>query len=105
MGVLLSVVSQRCATSLHLLTTPLRNIFVVHTAESQYLVSSERAKGCVLTIGSHQIPSDLLVLDTPKYDVILGIDWPTRNFISINCAQQNVILSGEAFLLDTPLDT
>lgn len=52
-------------------------------------------------MGSHQIQSDLLVLDTPNYDVILGMNWLTKHSIYIDCAKLYVILYEETFSLIT----
>lgn len=51
----------------------------------------------MLTIKSRQMLSDLLVLNTHQYDIILGMDWLARNSICIDCAQRHVIVFGEAF--------
>lgn len=71
-GAFVLIFSQSCMTSLYLPMVHLLDVCIVHTAGIRYLVSKALAQGCMLTVGRHQI--DLLVLDTPKYDVILMMD-------------------------------
>lgn len=59
----------------------------------------------MLIVESHQIQSDLLVLDTHKYNVILGMDWLTKNTIYIECAKHHGIFYQETLLLIAPPDT
>lgn len=55
----------------------LPEVCIIHIAGSKYLISNELAQGCMLTIESHKIQFDLLVIDSPKYYVNLVMDWLT----------------------------
>lgn len=82
----------------------LHEICIIRNVKSQYLVFNKLAQGCMLTVWSHQIQFDLLVLETSKYDVILGMDRMKKNSIYINCIKRYIVLSRETFLLLTPPD-
>lgn len=65
---------------------------------------NEIVRDCVLTIGSQRIVMDLLVLDTPTYDVTFGMNWLTNNSIEIDCANRHLRISEKVVSLSTPLD-
>jgi hypothetical protein len=48
-----------------------------------------------LSIGHHEFPTDLILLESLGFDVILGMDWLERYEVNIDCAQKK-------FLLTTP---
>lgn len=61
--------------------------YVIQTAETQHLVSNESIQGCILLLGSLWVQSDLLVLDTPTYDMIHGMGQLTKNDVQISCVR------------------
>lgn len=74
----ISVISVKCASSLHLLEA-----YMIRTAGTQYLFSNESSQGCLLSLGSLQVHPNLLILDTPTYDVILAMDWLAKNDVQM----------------------
>jgi hypothetical protein len=46
-----------------------------------------------LSIGHHKFPTDLILLESPGFDVILGMDWLERYEVNIDCAQKTVLLT------------
>ena len=51
--------------------------------------------GChsTLSIGNHDFPVDLLVLESQGLDVILGMDWLTKFEGNIDCARKTILLT------------
>ena len=50
-------------------------------------------KACQIEIVSHVIDVTLLVLDMHDFDVILGMDWPAANHVSIDCSHREVVFN------------
>ena len=51
--------------------------------------------GChsTLSIGNHDFPVDLIVLESQGLDVILGMDWLTKFEGNIDCARKTILLT------------
>ena len=51
--------------------------------------------GChsTLSIGNHDFPVDLIVLESQSLDVILGMDWLTEFEGNIDCARKTILLT------------
>ena len=51
--------------------------------------------GChsTLSIGNHDFPTDLIVLESQSLDVILGMDWLTKFEGNIDCARKTILLT------------
>ena len=51
--------------------------------------------GChsTLSIGNHDFPADLIVLESQSLDVILGMDWLTKFEGNIDCARKTILLT------------
>ena len=45
------------------------------------------------TIGSHVFPTDLVILESQGFDVILGMDWLTKFEGNIDCARKMLLLT------------
>lgn len=57
-------------------------------------------KGLNIVIDDHEIETDFHVLDMKYFDIILGIDWLTRNKVVIKCAKWEIDFKtkdGESF--------
>ena len=48
--------------------------------------------GCELEISGILLTVDLRVIDMSKFDVILGMDWPTAYRVVIDCERKRVIV-------------
>lgn len=95
------VISLICPSSLNLPIIHLSDAYMIWTMSTQYLVSNESTQGCILSLGSHQVQSNLSLQDTPTYDVILGMDWLTKNDVQIDCARQHILFSSDVIPLST----
>ena len=51
--------------------------------------------GCqsTLSIGNHEFPADLIVLESQGLDIILGMDWLTKYEGNIDCARKTILLT------------
>jgi len=62
-------------------------------------------KSCPITLDQEEFKGDLIQLDLPEFDIILGMDWLPRYRVKINCQKQRVPLKGRGgrkiyFLVD-----
>lgn len=80
----------------------LLDVFLIHTTGSRYLFSNEMARDYILTVGSHKILTDLLVLNTPSYDIILGMNWLFKNSLQIDCAKHHILIYEEVLPIFVP---
>ena len=55
------------------------------TIEVKYVFSA-----CVIEIDSKVYPADLIELDVLDFDVVLGMDWLSENYASIDCRDKCV---------------
>ena len=54
------------------------------------------SQGCIqvpLSIGRHVFPSDLIILESQGFDVILGMDWLSLYGGNIDCASKSILLT------------
>ena len=64
-----------------LMKSPLAiSIPVERTIKVKYVFSA-----CVVEIDSKVYPADLIELDVLDFDVVLGMDWLSKNYASIDC--------------------
>ncbi|XP_020242946.1 uncharacterized protein LOC109821168 [Asparagus officinalis] len=62
----------------------------IHTG-SGVLMSCRECKKCPLVVCGRELITDLLVIDTNGFDVILGMDWLYNFHATINCRRRSVV--------------
>ena len=50
-------------------------------------------KSCKLRTGSSKFVVDLIVLGIKDFDIILGMDWLSTNYIPVNCREKKNIVN------------
>ncbi len=88
----MSIVARKSAESMKLPIEFMPNISLIRTAGSQCLFTNELAKNCELVVGKTMIVTDLLVLNIPKYDIVLGMNWLAMHGIKIDYAKREITL-------------
>lgn len=53
----------------------------------------------MITVKRHQILTDFIVLNIPKYHVVLGIDWLSHNCVQIDSTKRELVLSSAEIIL------
>lgn len=56
----------------------------VMISSGEVLMIDKGIKGCPLKFDGHSLLVDLLVLDMSKFNIILGLDWLSKNNASID---------------------
>ncbi|KAA0064195.1 ty3-gypsy retrotransposon protein [Cucumis melo var. makuwa] len=69
---------------------PLGSILFVSTPTRKVMLSKDKIKACQVEVANHVLDVTLLVLDTQDFDVILGMDWLSANYASIDCSRKEV---------------
>ncbi|XP_020270910.1 uncharacterized protein LOC109846096 [Asparagus officinalis] len=62
----------------------------IHTG-SGVLTSSRECKKCPVVVCGRELFADLLVIDTNRFDVILGMDWLYNFYATIDCRRRSVV--------------
>ena len=87
-----SYISRGFVDKYKLPTKVLRTPMLVSSLGAEYMAS----RGCFqvpLSIGRHVVPSDLIILDSQGWDVILGMDWLSMYGGNIDCATKSILLT------------
>ncbi|XP_026377769.1 uncharacterized protein LOC113272078 [Papaver somniferum] len=62
----------------------------VSTPTSSMVELSNKVDACPIMIGDVEHLADLYVLEMVPYDVILGMDWLSSNFVQLDCADKTI---------------
>ena len=87
-----SYISRGFLDNFKLPTLALRSPMLVSSPGAEYMAS----RWCYrlpLTIGSHDFPSDLIILESQGLDIILGMDWLLKYVGNIDCASKSILLT------------
>ncbi|KAD7477238.1 hypothetical protein E3N88_00374 [Mikania micrantha] len=71
-------------------TSYLPNAYTVELANGEILRSGEIIRNCALELDDHKFTIDLLPIELGSFDVVVGMDWLTKNQAEIICAQKMV---------------
>ncbi len=99
-GASVSIVARKFVDAMKLPTEIMPRIYLVKIASSQCLFTNDLSKDCELVVGKTKVMTNLLVLDIPKYDLVLGMNWLSMHNIRIDCAKKEITLpDGEVHAL------
>ncbi|KAD6119157.1 hypothetical protein E3N88_10428 [Mikania micrantha] len=71
-------------------TSNLPNAYTVELANGEILRSGEIIRNCALELDDHKFTIDLLPIELGSFDVVVGMDWLTKNQAEILCGQKMV---------------
>lgn len=83
-------VSKRFVKSLNLIPEKLDEPLFVSTPVKKIEVADSWIRNCVLLLEGREMVANLALLDMHDFDVILGMDWLSRNYAFIDCSQGKV---------------
>ena len=63
---------------------------VVATPVGHSVITKKVFKGCVIHIGEHELPADLICMEIRDFDVILGMDWLSCHHATVDCYEKVV---------------
>ncbi|KAL5570134.1 hypothetical protein UlMin_026709 [Ulmus minor] len=78
---------KKLGKSLSILDAP----FCVSTPSGKCLEASSILKDCLLLIEGHVLTADLVVLGIHDFDIILGMDWLSKHYATIECHEKEVL--------------
>ncbi|KAL5570732.1 hypothetical protein UlMin_020329 [Ulmus minor] len=78
---------KKLGKSLSILDAP----FCVSTPAGKILEASSVLKDCPLLIEEHILMADLVVLGIHDFDIILGMDWLSKHYATIECHEKEVL--------------
>ncbi|TLX66977.1 hypothetical protein E9993_23350, partial [Labilibacter sediminis] len=68
----------------------LENPFYVETAGGVIILAEKVYRNCRLEIDEYEFPIDLVPIELPNFDVIVGMDWMSRYHADIMCYEKMV---------------
>lgn len=86
-----SIISKNFAKSNNFPISLLHKILVIQTPGYEIRVKTI-CSGLTILINQVEFPANLVVLNSPKLDAILGMDWLFQHVAYINCADRSVNL-------------
>ncbi|KAL5565172.1 hypothetical protein UlMin_028336 [Ulmus minor] len=78
---------KKLGKSLSILDAP----FCVSTPSGKCLEASSILKDCPLVIEGHILTADFIVLGIHDFDIILGMDWLSKHYATIECHEKEVL--------------
>ena len=88
-----SFISTEFASCLNMCPIPLDEKLCVSTPMGDCLTTSYVIKGCDIKILDEHLKADLIVMPMIDFDVILGMDWLSSHFASLDCHDKVVKFS------------
>nr|GLL29994.1 uncharacterized protein LOC109160430 [Ipomoea trifida] len=84
-------VSKRFVKSLNLKTEKLDEPLFVNTPMKKIEIADRWVRNCILLLEGREMVANLALLDMHDFDVILGMDWLSKNHAFIDCFKGKVI--------------
>jgi hypothetical protein len=84
-----SFISKDCGTKVGLDIYSINEAYRIITPGGK-ISSNQICRKVPIQLGSHPIKTDRLVIDLKGMDVLLGMDWMTQNYVSLDISSQIV---------------
>nr|GFC40419.1 reverse transcriptase domain-containing protein [Tanacetum cinerariifolium] len=62
--------------------------YEVELADGKLVSTNNVIKGCTLNLVNHFFPIDLMVIELGSFDVVIGMDWLSKNDAAILCGEK-----------------
>ena len=86
-----SFISREYVARVGMTPVPLEYGLEIATPTGESLWPSQMLKGSLFSIESQDMKADLILIDLKGLDVILGMDWLSSNYASMDCFRKEVI--------------
>ncbi|XP_073317261.1 uncharacterized protein [Primulina huaijiensis] len=96
-----SFISESFVKKLRILPVDVESGFKVTVPSGEHMLSSSMVRNVQLKLQKNNIGADLIVLTMPEFDIILGMNWFTRNGATIDFRRRTVSIrsrGGKAFM-------
>ena len=90
-GVTYSFIYALYAKICHVSTQPLGQDLLVQTSGGERIACNKVVMNYPIMINDRVHPTNLIVLKTLGYDILLGMDWLAKYYACINCREKEVI--------------
>nr|GEV62415.1 hypothetical protein [Tanacetum cinerariifolium] len=85
-----SFVSTKFSTLINIKPVEIDTSYEVELADGKIVSTNNVLKGCTLNLLNHSFPIDLMVIELGSFDVIIGMDWLSKNDVAILCGEKKV---------------
>nr|GEY07911.1 putative reverse transcriptase domain-containing protein [Tanacetum cinerariifolium] len=85
-----SFVSTKFSTLINIKPVEIDTSYEVELADGKIVSTNNVLKGCTLNLLKHSFPIDLMVIELGSFDVIIGMDWLSKNDAAILCGEKKV---------------
>jgi hypothetical protein len=72
-------------------TQPLNQNIIVSTPAGNVVTCRKFIENCPIVIGDRVLPANLAMFQMLGFDIILGMDWLSKNYANIDCRKKEVI--------------
>nr|GEU42992.1 reverse transcriptase domain-containing protein [Tanacetum cinerariifolium] len=85
-----SFVFTKFSTLINIKPVEIDTSYKVELADGKIVSTNNVLKGCTLNLLNHSFPIDLMVIELGSFDVIIGMDWLSKNDAAILCGEKKV---------------
>nr|GFB19429.1 putative reverse transcriptase domain-containing protein [Tanacetum cinerariifolium] len=85
-----SFVSTKFSTLINIKPAEIDTSYEVELADGKIVSTNNVLKGCTLNLLNHSFLIDLMVIELGSFDVIIGMDWLSKNDADILCGKKKV---------------
>nr|GFC43867.1 hypothetical protein [Tanacetum cinerariifolium] len=85
-----SFVSTKFSTLISIKPVEIDTSYEVELADGKIVSTNNILKGCTLNLLNHSFLIDLMVIELGSFDVIIGMDWLSKNDAAILCGKKKV---------------
>nr|GFC18168.1 putative reverse transcriptase domain-containing protein [Tanacetum cinerariifolium] len=90
LGTDISFVSTKFSTLINIKPIEIDTSYEVELADGKIVSTNNVLKGCTLNLLNHSFPIDLMVIELGSFDVVIGMDWLSKNDAAILCGEKKV---------------
>nr|GEZ16662.1 putative reverse transcriptase domain-containing protein [Tanacetum cinerariifolium] len=83
-----SFVSTRFSTLINIKPVEIDTSYEVELADGKIVSTNNVLKGCTLNLLNHSFPINLMVIELRSFDVIIGMNWLSKNDAAILCGEK-----------------
>nr|GFB62645.1 putative reverse transcriptase domain-containing protein [Tanacetum cinerariifolium] len=89
-GADISYVSTKFSTLINIKHVKIDTSYEVELADGKIVSTNNLLKGCTLNLLNHSFPIDSMVKKLGSFDVVIGMDWLSKNDAAILCGEKKV---------------
>nr|GFC89861.1 putative reverse transcriptase domain-containing protein [Tanacetum cinerariifolium] len=83
-----SFISTKFSTLINIKPVEIYTSYEVELADGKIVSTNNVLNGCTLNLLNHSFPIDLMVIELGSFDVVIGMDWLSKNDAAILCGEK-----------------